>query len=192
MINDQLIRRLEKLAVKWEQASDQLAVDEPDAMGTVEDDTMSAIYGETATELRNIVRDTRAGATGTEPRWEPVPAEKTVTLLLVPGEEYSTTRVPDDNRTWGMVLGDPYKVAMVILGTRDEIVKQLADAAREIEHSYGAEHENALHTEYEGRCPECRKHGPTTRVGENWEPDDGLLSEHHNAVPIDERAGSRP
>jgi hypothetical protein len=89
MINDQLIRRLEKLAAKWEQASDQLAVDEPDAMDTVEDDTMSPINGETAGELRNIIRDARAGATGIEQLWEPVPAEENATLLLVPAR--STT-----------------------------------------------------------------------------------------------------
>jgi hypothetical protein len=82
-----------------------------------------------------------------------------------------------------MVLGDPDKVALVILGTREEILKKLDDAAREIEHSYGAEHDNALHTEYESGCPECRKHGPTTRVGEDSEPDAALFGEHHNAAP---------
>jgi hypothetical protein len=163
MKKEQLIKRLAQLAVKWEQASERLAVDEPDDMDTVEDDTMSAIYGEAAGELRKLLTDERTARTGFDTLWEPVQATENATLLLAPGEEYAngTTKVPDDNRTWGMVIGDPEKVALVLLGTRDEIVQQLRDAQREIDNSYGAEHENALHEEYEGRCPACQAHGPT-------------------------------
>lgn len=159
----QLVRRLEKLAVKYEILSTRLHVDDPDGTEDAENDGLSQAYGDASGDLRALIAHARLEETGIEQLWEPVRAtdDNNATLLLTPGEEFGTTTVPDDQ--WGMVLGDPDRVALVLLGTREEILHQLDDAAREIEHSYRAEHENAFHTEYEPQCPECNdpNQGPT-------------------------------
>jgi hypothetical protein len=146
-------------ARKNEKASAEFYEEEPDDMDSVENDTMSTCYGEAAVFLRRLVGKYRhllePGDT-----WVTLPVGESASVLLAPGEEYGGA----DNLSvdsWAMVLGEPGKTSLVLTGDRDQIQQLLRDAQEEIDNSYGAEHENALHEEYEGRCPVCQSEGPT-------------------------------
>lgn len=87
-------------------------------------------------------------------RFEATYAKTLDYCTFVPGEEYGADQLGPDE--WAVCLGDPDATALVIVGTRDDVLDALDRARAELLNYYTAEHENGyhLHTPKE-RCPEC-------------------------------------
>lgn len=54
-----LLAKLEAKAAEWQTASEDFYEEEPDDMDSVENDAMSAVYGEAADFLRTIISEAR-------------------------------------------------------------------------------------------------------------------------------------
>jgi hypothetical protein len=94
--------------------------------------------------------------------WKVMPVGESASLLLAPGEPFGGLKEMHLADEWALVVGTPERTALVLHAKdRDEIQQLLRDVQEEIDNSYGAEHENALHEEYEARCPVCQSEGPT-------------------------------
>ena len=69
--------------------------------------------------------------------------------ILTPGETFGPNQ-------WGVRLAIPDRAALVIVGTRDDVLAALDRARDELLSYYTAEHENGYHLHApEKNCPEC-------------------------------------
>lgn len=57
---------------------------------------------------------------------------------------------------WALVVGDPSATALVVEGTRDDLLALIDRASAAVYSTFIAEHSNALHlADPEPRCPGC-------------------------------------
>lgn len=67
-----------------------------------------------------------------------------------------------------LIIGGAGGGALALPGTAEQLLafaqRLTATVRKELDETYTAEHENALHTSAEQHCPVCQQDGPTVRV----------------------------